>query len=885
MHSLATTLTPFIGRSKEIDEIGRLMEDPSCRLLTLVGQGGIGKTRLAMEVASRQQAAFPDGIFFVALTSLNRVDDILTAITEAMPFHLRQDNRAPREQFFAYLHEKQAKRLLLILDNFEHLLPGVDIVSEILAATTGLKILVTSREALNLQEEWVRPIHGLAYPDHVNGQPLEDYSAVQLFVDRARRIRGDFDLARESRSVVQICQLVEGMPLAIELAVGWLKTLQPADIAREIQQNMDILATRVRNIPERHRSIRSIFAHSWHLMSDDEREVFQKLSLFRGGFTREAAQAVTGTSLQTLAALVDKSLIRLRETGRYDVHELMRQYGAEHLEAVNQTTVVHRAYFNYYLCMLHQLEKDIKAHHQIAALDTIAADFENIRHAWPLAVQQGQFADLGQAVESLHFFADMRGRYHEVAALFRTTLEQFPQTLDPVQMSVRDRIRARLIRLILLGNLRIVYPLREQIDACLAAARARQDQSEIGFCLLVSGIVSIWDAANERPYLNGEAAEFFKQGYAVYEAVGDLFYCGEALGWVAASTPNDNGRKDAATVILRQSLALRREIGDRNGIAWITLNLTEAMILKLDYPECERYSREALALMREIGSVKGALQAMSKLAVTTMFKGDLEESRVLVEEMSVLADETNNLDSKWMSTGLLACLVCLMDEDYREGAALAEKSHALSLEPFFGGHNDLGVRRGRAIAACGLGDYEAARVCYPFLFWDRSDDPSVSTICFALEAAARAHEGALDDAAELLGLAFHQPAWANGWLHRWPLLARLRADLRLQLGEDRYQAAWERGSRHDLNAVIDSLLQEPADISRLASQPAPIEPLSERELEVLSLISDGLSNREIAERLFLSVGTVKVHTRNIYGKLNVGSRTQALAQAAKLNLL
>ena len=249
MRNLTLTPTPFIGRSQEIDEIGALLDDPSCRLLTLVGPGGIGKTRLAVEVASHKRDSFPGGLFFVPLAPLNRADDILTTIVEATPFRFQQDQRSPREQFFAFLREKHTQHLLLVMDNFEHLLEGVNIVSDILAVTTGLKILVTSREALNLQEEWVRQIAGLAYPSKTNGKPLEDYSAVQLFLDRARRIRGDFDLAEDSKSVVDICRLVEGMPLAIELAVGWLKTLRPAGIACEIQHNLDILATRSRNLP------------------------------------------------------------------------------------------------------------------------------------------------------------------------------------------------------------------------------------------------------------------------------------------------------------------------------------------------------------------------------------------------------------------------------------------------------------------------------------------------------------------------------------------------------------------------------------------------------------------------------------------------------------
>ncbi len=241
---------------------------------------------------------------------------------------------------------------------------------------------------------------------------------------RARRIRGDFDLAAHGSSVVEICRLVEGMPLAIELAAGWLTALQPAEIAQEITRNIDILATRSRNLPERHRSMRLVFSHSWDLISEEKRAIFQKLSIFRGGFTRAAAQTVAGAALQPLAELLNASLARLSAEGRYDIHELLRQYGAEQLESAGQTAAVQRAYIDYYLGMLHELEPSIKAHRQIAALDTIAADFENIRQAWQLAVQQGHMAALGRAVESLHLFADMRGRYYDVVALLRAAAEQ-----------------------------------------------------------------------------------------------------------------------------------------------------------------------------------------------------------------------------------------------------------------------------------------------------------------------------------------------------------------------------------------------------------------------------------------------------------------------------
>ncbi|MFQ6049389.1 MAG: BTAD domain-containing putative transcriptional regulator, partial [Phycisphaerae bacterium] len=290
--------TPLFGRADELREIVSRLDNPFCRLLTLTGPGGIGKTRLAMQVAADKSGDFQHGVYFVPLAALSSPDFLVPAIAEALKLSLAS-SRSPRMQLLGYLRDKA---LLLVLDNFEHLVGGTSLLTDILTQAPQVKLLVTSRERLNLQREWVFEVQGLSCPEDANAADAEEHGAVQLFLHAARRLRPDYALTDRNRpAVIRICHLVGGMPLGIELAAGWVRILSTTAIADEIAHNLDALATTMRDVPERHRSLRAVFEESWQHLTPAEQAVFRRLSVFRGGFSREAAEQVARARLRILS--------------------------------------------------------------------------------------------------------------------------------------------------------------------------------------------------------------------------------------------------------------------------------------------------------------------------------------------------------------------------------------------------------------------------------------------------------------------------------------------------------------------------------------------------------------------------------------------------------
>jgi predicted ATPase/DNA-binding CsgD family transcriptional regulator len=818
-HNLPAQTTPFVGRTHELADIAALLADPACRLLTLVGPGGIGKTRLALEAArtmldgngvgaireSPLQIPFSNGVYFVPLQPLTSPDFIVSTIASAVQLQFFPGGE-PEQQLLDYFREK---RLLLLLDNFEHLLDGVDVISDLLAYAPGVHVLVTSRERLNLSSETVFSVGGMRFPEAETVENVLDYSAVKLFIQNARRVRSDFAVEVDDlKYLARICRLVGGMPLAILLAASWVEMLTLEDIAAEISHSLDILETEMRDLPTRQRSMRATFDYSWKRLSDAERDVFKRLSVFRGGFTREAAQAVTGAALKTLAALVNKSLVRAEAHGRYDVHELLRQYGEERLAELDAdydgTRNFHCAYYAEFMV---QRYPEIMGSKFKEALDTIEIELGNIQAGWAWAAQRAKREELWKSLYALLHFYYFRNRYQDGETAFA------------------------------------------QAIAGLDAAGSGGEQDELLACVLASHA-------------------FFGAYIGSDEASQESFQ---------------------RSVHILQNLDLEsKNIRGETAFAFTFLGhvIHEAQPL-----EAKRLGQQGIAICRARGDRFELIVCLSILINIDLFVlNDYVEGRLVAEEGFEITRQHGN---RWFNAffGFGLGLVAYGEGDYLRAKPLLEE--AIST---FRGYNDRLSTSGPLLTLGDIarvqGDYQEAQQRY---LEGLSDFKSIGLwrrmpIFLAGIAELFAAEGQLARAVELSAFILHRT-------HDMQFNPRGRAthlleELEAELPPESFAAAVERGKALDLEMTVEALLADWSGSTGetfFAHSSTTVDPfpdaLTERELEILRFIAAGLSNREIADQLFLSLGTVKWYVNQMYSKLHVSSRAQAIIRAQKLNLL
>ena len=412
--------TPLFGRETELATLRQMVADSQCRLITLVGPGGCGKTRLAIELARSPGRLFLHGSVFVPLASVKSADLIVPAIVNALELN-RDGSGETYKELLSYLIGKQ---IFLVLDNVEHLLEGIWIISKMIQYAPQVKIICTSREQLNLHDEWVFAVRGLSLPRGPEADDFEGSSAVNLFLQRARQAEAGLRLnAADREAIVHICQLIEGMPLAIELSAVWARSLSFQEIALEISKSLDFLSTNMRDIPERHRSLRAVFNHSWERLTREERNVLMKLSVFQGGFTRKLAEQVAQTDLDMLSGLIMKSLLQRTEEDRYDLHEDVRQYALVQLEMAKLDQQARNAHMQAFVCLAETVSPELTLSKRERWLAYLEMEHNNFRAALGWAFASGDVMSSLRLTSALWRFWFMHSYFVEGSIFLERALQ------------------------------------------------------------------------------------------------------------------------------------------------------------------------------------------------------------------------------------------------------------------------------------------------------------------------------------------------------------------------------------------------------------------------------------------------------------------------------
>lgn len=623
-HNLPAQLNSLLGREEELSSIAERLGDPTCRLLTLIGPGGIGKTCLALQAAYEALDAFLHGVYFVPLASASSSALLGPTVANALDLQLH-GSREPLEQLLDYLRERE---LLLVLDSFEHLLQGAGFVTDILETASHVKILVTSRERLNLRGEWLLDIQGLAYPQDDSEAHPERYAAMQLFLQNAIQVCADFTPSSENvPHIIHICQLLDGIPLGIELAATLVRTLSCEQIAHEIERDLDFLFTSLRDVPERHRSLRALFQYSWRLLSETEKAVLAKLSVFREPFHREAARVVAHADTAALSGLLDRSLLSQDQSGRYDLHALVKQYATEKLaDSSERQRTAQRQHCHYYADLLYRQESALKGSQQREAQIKIGEVIGDVRTAWQWAIEHSEHDALDRSLESLYLFYKARGRYQEGREILALAAQS-------IQAGSLLQARALARQADFLGWLGEYDEARTLVQRSIEALKPLGARQELGFALQVLGRVEF------RLSEYTKAWEHLQQSVAIFRQIGDQWGLAQALNYLGHVMCSLRGTYGEALPLYEESLALSRQMGNRSGVARALINLGAAEQNMGNYDQARDFYRESATTSREIGHRRNLAISLGNLGDVACQYGEYDRAADLLQESLAIKKE------------------------------------------------------------------------------------------------------------------------------------------------------------------------------------------------------------------------------------------------------
>jgi predicted ATPase len=654
-NNLPLQATPLIGREREVEAAYGLLRSSETRLLTLLGPGGTGKTRVGLQVAAELADDFEDGVFFVPIAAIT--DPALVAPTIARTLGLSEGAQPPEELLEGYLRDRQA---LLLLDNLEQVIEAAPVVERLLSGAANLKILATSRIPLGLYGEYEFPVPPLSLPDPDSLPPLEhltEYEAIRLFVERARAVRPDFSLTEENGpAVVEICKRLDGLPLAIELAAARIKLLPPRVLLDKLGNRLKLLTGGARNLPERQRTLRNAIEWSYELLDEGEKLLFGKLGVFSGGATMEAIEAVCDAegdlptdAFDGVSSLLDKSLLRQEDgaTGepRFAMLETIHEFASVMLQESGEVDAVRHAHAEYFLALAEEAEPMLWGSDDATWLDRLKQDHDNMRTAlsWAIEHDEGELAlRLGGA---LRWFWYMEGYYGEG----RRWLEA---ALGKDWRAAAAEARARALE----GVGWLAYGQGDLDRAQAAAKEGLKLSTEAGLGDVVAAdLQNVLGEAVARQRGDYEwAAELLTESLTLHRKAGDLRGVAWSLGNLA-NVSSDRGNYEQAKELYEEGLALSRSLGGAELLGTYLISLGSESLLEGEPEKTIALNEEAAELFRKRGRRGGLQHTLDNLGWATLLQGDYERAETLHEQSLRVSQD---LGDKLVASDSLEGLAC-----------------------------------------------------------------------------------------------------------------------------------------------------------------------------------------------------------------------------------